>query len=154
MLPPAARPWAGSLVTANSAITSVRTRVQPPANIPCHTWSTRHFSSIRTWASRRTTPDGFSTGPRHARVSIDRSMLRVPRGHSFRQNTVAVFGGQVLTWLLTAVTFTLVPRYLGAENMGVFALAATFSTLATAIGGMGMGTVITRDVARSREQAH
>lgn len=69
---------------------------------------------------------------------------------SVGRNVSVVFAGQVVTWLTTAVTLAIIPRYLGAHDMGVYSIGMTFVAVATAMGGMGMGTLITRDVARDR----
>ena len=78
-------------------------------------------------------------------------MAQPPARDSISRNASVVFGGQVVTWALTALTLGLVPRYLGAYDVGVFNIGFTFATLATAVAGLGMGTLITRDVARDRE---
>lgn len=39
-----------------------------------------------------------------------------PKRHSFRANALALAVGQGSTWLITAVTLALMPRYLGAEG--------------------------------------
>ena len=79
----------------------------------------------------------------------------MPAGNrqSFAHNAVSIFLGQVGTWLLTAVTLGLLARYLGSASMGVFTIGGTFAALASTIAGLGMGTLLTRDVARDRERA-
>ena len=63
-----------------------------------------------------------------------------------------MFGGQGLTWILTTVTLALLPRYLGPRHMGEIGIALSFSSLAATVAGLGMATLITREVARGRDQ--
>lgn len=62
-----------------------------------------------------------------------------------------MFTGQGLTWVLTAVTLALLPRYLGRQHMGELGIGLSFSTLAATVAGLGMATLITREVARDRD---
>lgn len=78
-------------------------------------------------------------------------VVQLPRD-SIRTNAVALLAGQIVTWTLTATTFALVPRYLGARDVGVYSLAATFAIVASSIASLGMGAVIARDVARFRDR--
>lgn len=71
--------------------------------------------------------------------------------HSLRQNAVAMFLGQGITWGLTAVTLALLPRYLGPAQMGAMGVGMSFTSLAGTVAGLGMATLITREVARDRE---
>lgn len=71
--------------------------------------------------------------------------------HSLRANALSMVFGQGATWLLTAVTLALLPRYLGPEHMGQLGVGLTFGSLGATIAGLGMQTLITRDVARDRE---
>lgn len=64
------------------------------------------------------------------------------------RNFATVMAGQVGTWLLTAVVLLIVPRYLGASNVGAFNLGGTYGTVVIAVAGLGFAMVITRDVAR------
>lgn len=76
----------------------------------------------------------------------------MPRS-SVRTNALVIAGSQVATWMITSVTFALVPRYLGAADMGQYALAGTFATMAATVASLGIGPLITREVARSRNAA-
>lgn len=71
--------------------------------------------------------------------------------HSLRANAVAVFAGQLSTWALTAVTLAILPRYLGPEQMGQLGVGLTFGNLGATAAGLGIQTLITRDIARNRE---
>ena len=73
--------------------------------------------------------------------------------HSLRQNALWMFAGQGLTWVLTAVTLALLPRYLGPAEMGSLGIGVSFSLLAATVAGLGMATLITREVARDRAGA-
>lgn len=75
------------------------------------------------------------------------------RRHSLAQNAVSIFLGQLGTWLITAVTFAILPRYLGATNSGVFSIGSTFGGLAATVAGLGITTLLIREVARDREKA-
>ena len=62
-----------------------------------------------------------------------------------------MFAGQGITWILTAVTLALLPRYLGPGQMGSLGIGVSFSLLAGVVAGLGMATLITREIARDRE---
>jgi O-antigen/teichoic acid export membrane protein len=72
----------------------------------------------------------------------------IPGRDSVRRNLFFVLLGQVVTWGITALTLLLVPRYLGAGDLGVYSVAATIWALASAICGLGMSALVVRDVAR------
>jgi len=75
------------------------------------------------------------------------------RSHTLRQNAIAVFSGQLVTWTLTAITLALLPRYLGPERMGQMGIGMSYQMLVVTFAGLGMGTLITRDIARDRASA-
>lgn len=79
----------------------------------------------------------------HPRESLER--------HSLRQNAIAMFAGQTITWTLTALTLALLPRYLGPGHMGALGISLSFSNLALTVAGLGMATLITKDVARDAD---
>ncbi len=81
------------------------------------------------------------------------SEVATTRPHSLRANVIAIFAGQVATWLITAVTFAALSRHLGASGFGILSLSGTFASLGVVLGGLGMGTLITREVARSPNDA-
>lgn len=72
--------------------------------------------------------------------------------YSLAQNAVSIFLGQVGTWLITAITFAILPRYLGAHDSGVFSIGSTFGGLAATVAGLGITTLLIREVARDREK--
>lgn len=75
-------------------------------------------------------------------------MPHLHRPDSIGRNALVVFAGQLATWLISALTFAIVPRYLGAHDVGIYSLGLTVGALAGAFAGLGMGTLITRDIAR------
>lgn len=72
---------------------------------------------------------------------------------TLRQNILVMLVSQALTWAISAVTLTLLPRYLGPADLGQFSIAVTFQTLAVTAGGLGMYVLMTREVARDRARA-
>ncbi|MGD9935179.1 MAG: oligosaccharide flippase family protein, partial [Dehalococcoidia bacterium] len=78
---------------------------------------------------------------------------RVVAPHSLRKNAAWMFGGQAVTWVLTAATLALLPRYLGPADMGRIGIGIAFSQLTMTIAGLGIATLVTREVARHRESA-
>ena len=81
------------------------------------------------------------------------SEVATTRPHTLRANVIAIFAGQVATWLITAVTFAALSRHLGASGFGILSLSGTFASLGVVLGGLGMGTLITREVARRPNDA-
>lgn len=75
------------------------------------------------------------------------------RARTLRANAIAMFLGQLATWGLTALTLMLLPRYLGPERMGQMSIGMSFAVLTMTIAGLGMDTLIVRDVARDRTAA-
>jgi len=65
---------------------------------------------------------------------------------------MSIFFGQIGTWLITAVTFAILPRYLGANDVGVFSIGGTFAGLAGTVAGLGITTLLIREIARDREK--
>lgn len=59
--------------------------------------------------------------------------------------------GQGLTWMITALTLALLPRYFGPEQMGRVALGLSYADIAATVAGLGMATLVTRELARDRE---
>lgn len=66
-------------------------------------------------------------------------------------NFASLFSGQVITWVFAAIVFLVVPRYLGAQGLGVVNIGMTYAALVVTIAGLGMGTAITKEVARSAD---
>lgn len=72
------------------------------------------------------------------------------RAGTLRTNAIAMFLGQFATWGITALTLMLLPRYLGPERMGQMSIGMSFAVLTMTVAGLGMDTLIIRDVARER----
>ncbi|MBI2765287.1 MAG: flippase [Chloroflexi bacterium] len=79
-----------------------------------------------------------------------REQPRAHPRHSLRQNALAMVIGQTITWTLTAITLALLPRYLGPAYMGALGISLSFSGLGTTVAGVGMATLVTREIARDR----
>ncbi|MFN0093452.1 MAG: flippase [Dehalococcoidia bacterium] len=90
-----------------------------------------------------------ATLPRHVRAAPDTRHAR----HSLGANALWMFGGQLITWGLTTVTLALLPRYLGPEQFGQLGIGVSFSNLAVTFGGLGIGTYVTREIARDRSRS-
>ena len=71
---------------------------------------------------------------------------------SLARNAISIFLGQIGTWLIAAATFALLPRYLGANDVGVFYIGGTFAGLAGTVAGLGITTLLIREIARDREK--
>jgi O-antigen/teichoic acid export membrane protein len=80
-----------------------------------------------------------------------------PPPHSSRRrllnNLIVLSGGQVVTWGLAIVWAIFVPARLGAAGMGVFGVATAVGGLLIAIFGMGVATMITKEVAGDHRRA-
>ncbi|MDZ7726971.1 MAG: flippase [Dehalococcoidia bacterium] len=77
----------------------------------------------------------------------------MPSPANLPRNLASIFAGQVLTWASSATFFFVVPRYLGPEGTGIISIGLTYAGLVMLVGGLGMATLITREVARSVEEA-
>lgn len=77
---------------------------------------------------------------------------RVARS-SLRQNVLLMSVGQAITWSLTALTLALLPRYLGPDRMGQLGIGLSFAGIGGTIAGLGMATLLTKEIARDRERA-
>ncbi len=77
----------------------------------------------------------------------------IPMRASIASNVLAVFSGQLGTWVITAVTFLLIPRYLGPEGTGIMGIGWVVAGLAATAAGLGMSSLITREVARDASEA-
>jgi O-antigen/teichoic acid export membrane protein len=60
---------------------------------------------------------------------------------------------QIVTWLSTAVLAVVLPRYLGDVNLGKLAFALAITSLAGLAADLGIGTYLTKEIARSPERA-
>lgn len=69
---------------------------------------------------------------------------------SLRLNVFAMMAGQLITWSLTATMIAILPRYLGPERMGQYAIGGSFEMLGVVFAGLGMPILITKETARDR----
>ena len=72
---------------------------------------------------------------------------------SLAGNFLAVLFGQLGTWSLTVLTLTLLPRYLGPAGMGDISVGGTVAALSAVVAGMGIGTLVTREIARGADES-
>lgn len=71
--------------------------------------------------------------------------------YTVTQNTSFLTGASILQKVISFVYFTFVARLIGVENTGVYFFALTFTTIFTVVADFGMGSVLTREVARYPE---
>jgi len=69
------------------------------------------------------------------------------------RTAVALLSVQGMTWITSLVGLLVVPRYLGAGNLGVWATAGTLSGVVGLIAGWGTANQVVKDVAREPEGA-
>jgi O-antigen/teichoic acid export membrane protein len=96
---------------------------------------------------------GVSTANQQAVDRLAAVTTTLPARSSIASNALAMFGGQVGTWLVTALIFLLIPRYLGPEGTGVMGIGWMFAALGATAAGLGMTPMITREVARDPNAA-
>jgi O-antigen/teichoic acid export membrane protein len=70
-------------------------------------------------------------------------------GERIVKNIRFMLVGQIITWVLTLTWAIYLPRYLGATNMGRYAIAAATWSIMTGIISSGVPTYLTKEVARS-----
>lgn len=73
--------------------------------------------------------------------------------HAILKNTLFLLVGQAITMVLSIVLAVFVPRYIGPSGTGELAVAGSLTSLVGTIGALGMGTLITRDLARDHNKA-
>ncbi len=69
------------------------------------------------------------------------------------KNIRVMLVGQLITWAIGLVWVIYLPRYIGATDMGRFAIALAIWSIMTAIINTGTGTYLTKEIARSPEKA-
>ena len=104
-----------------------------------------------TLATQDTRP---AEGPEAVRVLPAEAAAPAPRaaGDSLRANTLAMVSSQLATWLFAFAGFLVLPRYLGPERLGVLSVAFGFAVVGAAISGLGLNTVVTREIARRSDR--
>jgi O-antigen/teichoic acid export membrane protein len=69
------------------------------------------------------------------------------------RNAAYLMVGQVISWSLSLVFVLIVPRAVGASSWGEWSLAWAITSVTTAITGLGLGTLVIKDVSREPEKA-
>ncbi|MCC6174889.1 MAG: oligosaccharide flippase family protein [Chloroflexi bacterium] len=69
------------------------------------------------------------------------------------RGALALLSTQPLTWSATLLTTIFVPRYLGAEGYGQYAMAMTIAGLAGVVAALGVPGYLTRQIAREPSRA-
>lgn len=73
-------------------------------------------------------------------------------GGVIERNILGLLSSQVATWLITLVSLVVVPRRLGAQDVGRLGFATAFVAFFTLIGLLGTNTFIVKTVARDRSK--
>ena len=73
-------------------------------------------------------------------------------GGVIERNILGLLSSQVATWLITLVSLVVVPRRLGAQDVGRLGFATAFVAFFTLIGLLGTNTFIVKAVARDRSK--
>jgi O-antigen/teichoic acid export membrane protein len=68
------------------------------------------------------------------------------------KNTVVLFAGQLTTWALTIVFSFYVARRVGSYGWGELTIAWAWTTLASTLAALGIGTLMVRDMARDHKK--
>lgn len=74
--------------------------------------------------------------------------------YTVTQNTSFLTAASVLQKVISFVYFTIIARLIGVENTGVYFFALTFTTMFTVVADLGMGPVLTREVAKYPENTN
>ena len=75
-----------------------------------------------------------------------------PGGGVIERNILGLLSSQVATWLITLVSLVVVPRRLGAQDVGRLGFATAFVAFFTLIGLLGTNTFLVKTVARDRSK--
>jgi len=69
------------------------------------------------------------------------------------KTAAALLSVQGMTWLTSLVSLLVVPRYLGAGNLGIWATAGTLASIAALVASWGTANQLIKDIARQPEGA-
>ena len=69
------------------------------------------------------------------------------------RNSTIMLTRQLANWLIATALVLLVPRYLGDVGLGQLQFGQSFASLISIGVGLGMGSMLTREIARKREDA-
>ncbi len=68
------------------------------------------------------------------------------------KNTVVLFAGQLTTWALTILFSIYVARHVGSYGWGELTIAWAWTTIASTLAALGIGTLMVRDMARDHSK--
>lgn len=68
------------------------------------------------------------------------------------RNASVLMATQLITWTLSLLLVVFVPRYLGADAVGQFAIAGSIWAIMGLLVGFGMDTLLTKEIARHPER--
>jgi O-antigen/teichoic acid export membrane protein len=71
------------------------------------------------------------------------------QGRTIVKNASVMMVGQMISWVLAMLTTIFLPRYLGPEVLGQFALVNSIWAIATMFAGFGTDTLLTKEIARN-----
>src|SRR5260370_18219279 len=74
-------------------------------------------------------------------------------GWRLARNLASLAGGQLATWILTAIWTVVVPRSLGPSGMGQLTIAWSAVAIVNVICAVGTDVLIARDIARQHSRA-
>jgi O-antigen/teichoic acid export membrane protein len=69
------------------------------------------------------------------------------------KNTIVYLLGQIVSWCVTFLTVSIIPRRIGEEGMGQLAVAASITNAVGAIFALGIDSYLVAEIGRSRDQA-
>ena len=69
------------------------------------------------------------------------------------RNAASLFASQGVTWALGLVFIVVVPRSVGASEWGEWSLAWALTSVAAAVTGLGLSTLLVKEISRHRERA-
>ncbi len=78
---------------------------------------------------------------------------REPASTIVARNTAIMIARQIANWLIALVLVLLIPRYLGDVGLGQLQFGQSFAALVSIGVGLGMGQMLTREIARSKDDA-
>jgi len=68
------------------------------------------------------------------------------------RNIAVLSGGQFFTWILSLLWTIVVPRTLGPRAVGQYVVALSATSIVAAIAGLGINTLLVKEIARDGEQ--
>lgn len=77
-----------------------------------------------------------------------------PQGHSIAKNTTFLTLAYIFQKLFAFVYFTLVARFIGATDIGVYTFAISLTTIFSVFIDFGLSSVLTREAAKFKDKAN